>query len=280
MILPSNPTQLDIQKAIKDLESQMQQLFTSGSNGKAALVAAIEAGGGTVETAGTYPTFAELVAGVESIPTLPDIPEGFVLLSYLQSTRTQIINTGFTPTLGRHTFECEFELTEPNSAVSLFGARTNSGATTNPARAGNYYFNDVNRPTVYIGTTANVAALPSGQELLPDTRYTVRLEVDESTRSGLRQITGVPDAVINNFNGTAVTLDSLALFGAQTQGEFAEFGAFRIYSFKIWDNDILVRDFAPCFDALKDKPCMYCFVTRRAFYNVRPGADFLYGVDS
>lgn len=52
-----------------DVEGALAELFTSGSDGKAALETAIETKGGTVDKAGAVATFAELEDGIDSIPT-------------------------------------------------------------------------------------------------------------------------------------------------------------------------------------------------------------------
>lgn len=49
-----------------------------------------------------------------------------------------------------------------------------------------------------------------------------------------------------------------------------------VYSFKIWDDDILVRDFIPVLD-LNMRPAMYDKVSGELFYNQRTGADFTVG---
>ena len=210
-----------------------------------------------------------------SIPEPSGLPHGFFPLDYLQSTKTQVIDTGFIPTLGQHTIECEFELPEDNQSSSMFAARTNSGVTPAPARAGNWYFISRNRPSVYVGTTSNVTTLPSDLQL--HTRYTVRVEFNDSAKTVKRSLTGYSDANAT-YSGTIKTLDSLTFFGARTEGNYAEFGAFRIYSFKIWEDGELVRDLVPCFNVNIGRPCMYCRITAQPYYNARAGADFLYGV--
>ena len=52
-----------------DAQAAIDELFTSGSNGKATLETAIEAKGGTVDKAGAIATFTELEDGIDSIPT-------------------------------------------------------------------------------------------------------------------------------------------------------------------------------------------------------------------
>lgn len=51
-----------------NVKDALDELFTSVSDGKTALVADIEAKGGTVTQVGDVPTFEELSAGIESIP--------------------------------------------------------------------------------------------------------------------------------------------------------------------------------------------------------------------
>lgn len=52
-----------------DVQAAIDELFTSGSDGKAALETAIETKGGTVDKAGAVATFAELEDGIDSIPS-------------------------------------------------------------------------------------------------------------------------------------------------------------------------------------------------------------------
>lgn len=46
---------------------------------------------------------------------------------------------------------------------------------------------------------------------------------------------------------------------------------------KIYDNDILVRDFIPALDK-NGVPCMYDNITKKSYYNKGTGNDFLYGL--
>ena len=52
-------------------------------------------------------------------------------------------------------------------------------------------------------------------------------------------------------------------------------GKIKIYYFKIYDNDVLVRDFIPVLDNY-GTPCMYDKVERKFYYNAGTG-DFIAG---
>ncbi len=62
------------------------------------------------------------------------------------------------------------------------------------------------------------------------------------------------------------------LFGS-TWGNSPHDAKIRMYMCKIWDNDILIRDFVPVLDPNK-RPCMFDLVTQQPFYSVT-GVDFL-----
>lgn len=67
---------------------------------------------------------------------------------------------------------------------------------------------------------------------------------------------------------------NLALFGCNTANTITKSGCI-IYSCKIYDNDILVRDFIPVLDK-NGIACMYDKVNKQYYYNAGTG-EFLYG---
>ena len=206
-----------------------------------------------------------------------ELPFGYTHLNYLESTVSQILDTEFISASGVHDFECEFAITENTQGKSLFGARTNTGVSPSPGRIGNLYFNLQNRPSVYIGNTSNIFIPPVENALIVNEKYKLRLEVNQPNATVRRVLN---DGVLDNsgsFTGTTKILHSLHLFGAISEGNLQEFIAAKIYSFKIWESGVLVRDFVPALDET-NKPCMYCKITKKPYYNARTtGIDFLYG---
>ena len=70
---------------------------------------------------------------------------------------------------------------------------------------------------------------------------------------------------------SALTLFLMARNNNKTAGNFF---IGRLYGLKLYDNDLLVRDYIPVLDA-KGKPCFYEKVERKFYYNQGTG-EFLY----
>lgn len=74
---------------------------------------------------------------------------------------------------------------------------------------------------------------------------------------------------------------TLYLFSCNTSGETSSsMGEIRLYDCKIYDSDVLIRDYIPVLDK-SGKPCLYDKITKEYFYNQGTG-EFLYklkGID-
>lgn len=82
--------------------------------------------------------------------------------------------------------------------------------------------------------------------------------------------------VVNNTTATAFTSPAtLILFGLNNNGTAVSPTIDKIHYCKIWDNNILVRDYIPALDR-DGVPCMYDRVTKTPFYNAGTG-ELTYG---
>lgn len=78
-----------------------------------------------------------------------------------------------------------------------------------------------------------------------------------------------PKATLNNSTNV-----SIYIFNTHAESEYG--GALlKVYSFKLWNGDTLVRDVIPVLD-WNDVPCLYDKVSGELFYNQGTG-EFLYG---
>ncbi len=169
-------------------------------------------------------------------------------LEYIESTGTQYIDTGV---LATTTTDYEFvgSITEETKTVWIAGAPTwigvhkkaNTVAITQTSSGHTY--NNVNLNEVFtIGLFGNKA-------------YFNGVETNTLTR-----------------NKSTLTL---FLFAYHNSTNTPAMHAYvRMYSFKIWDNGELVRDFIPVLD-LNNKPCLFDKVSETLFYNQGTG-EFLY----
>jgi len=157
------------------------------------------------------------------------------------------------------------------------GARSN---TPDVRRSGTFYFSGTNKAGVYIGQTSNIFQLPSANTYVVGTRYFLDLEINEPTQTAKVKIHD-EQKIVNidssaKFTGSTKVTNTHTFFNATAEASMGERGSFRIYNYKIWEDGYLARSFVPCLDA-NGKPCMYCLVTKKPYYNAYNATDFLYG---
>ena len=192
------------------------------------------------------------------------LPDGYQEVRYLESSRTQYINTSILSPTGNHKIMVDIEMpTASNSGTTLFGTRE-SGTQ----RWGNPYFTSATSTSIYVGGTTGILAQPWVQ----NGRAKYSLEANNINKVVTVSHNGVERTA--SFTGTTVTTVPLYLFGAYNGG-IMERGTFRIYGCKIWIDGILMRDFVPALDE-SNRPCLFDLVSGTPFYNSGTG-EFLHG---
>lgn len=170
-------------------------------------------------------------------------------LSYIESTGTQYIDTGFNPNQNTRVV-FDFEVT--NTAVSFyFGSRISNAS----AQYG------------FCQTAATKVRSDYG------TKQTA-LTVD----TALRRVTIDKNKETCMYNGTAITSATstfqgtypLCLFAMNTSGTIGSYSIGKLYACQIYDNGTLVRDYIPVLD-FDDVACLYDKVRRERVYNAGTG---------
>ena len=206
----------------------------------------------------------ELYNGYDLVYRANLLPDGYAQLEYLQSSRTQYIDTGILSPTGNHKILVDIEMPlASNSGTTLFGTRESTAQ-----RWGNPYFATATSTSIYVGGTTGILSQPWAQ----NGRAEFSVEANNINKVVTVSHHGVERTA--SYTGTTVTTVPLYLFGAYNGG-IVERGTFRLYGCKIWLEDELVRDFIPCLDA-SGVPCFYDVVSRTAFYNQGTG-QFTYG---
>lgn len=155
------------------------------------------------------------------------LPSGYTQLEYIQSSGTQYINTSFVPNFEtRIVMDCEI-ISYPSNA-SFFGARAAAAgnditSNTLVIMAEGYVRSD------YYGSSVSNSSIPSG-----------RIIIDRSSNVTTFSATTLTNTVSNRSSN-----DALYLFATNTNGASSLPGRIRLYSCKIYDGEILVRDYIP-----------------------------------
>lgn len=187
-------------------------------------------------------------------------------VEYLESTGTQWIDTGVLV----------------SSAKLAAGMRTElvaSFASTNAAQAMlknviPYYFVGVNASGLFY---SGLGSTYTASNTTNDTAVH-KLILDSSTKQF-----SVDDVIATSYaNTTGTSQSNILLFGTTTLTSAMGFMCLaKVYSCKIWDNGVLVRDFRPVrvgTDATSWEGAMMDVLTRRIYRNAGSGA-FGYGND-
>lgn len=163
------------------------------------------------------------------------LPTGYTELEYLQSSGTQYIDTGFKPNHDTRVI-CKGCLDVDESAQWLFGARhsasqANFGFCTYKSKYYAYY----NTSGKAFDTSLNTSGI---------------LTVDCNKNTAELTANGMTDTVTASLtiNKTFECDYPLVLFACNTRGTISAASAV-IYSCKIYDDGVLVRDYIPCKNA-------------------------------
>ncbi len=177
----------------------------------------------------------------------------FNQLEYIESTGTQYIDTGIKP---NQDTRVALEFNDLNQSVAfLFGSRISSG---------NAEFGYLN------GTSVGQGARYGAQQGTLAITHNVKLTLNANKTQWALSNGNTTTFQSTTFQST----QNCALFGFNNGGS-VNFVSIRVYSCKIYDNNILIRDFIPAKDK-DDIVCLYDTVSKTFFYNQGTG-DFIAG---
>ena len=180
-------------------------------------------------------------------------------MEYLEATGTQYIDTGFKPS---NKTRILLDLETGDMQGFIYGARKGS---TSSDMCFLYAYTSGNKKNVRRGYASNNPIL-SATDALPYKRLLI-----DNNKNVLNIYEG--DTAIITNTSTAATFDtvvSLYLFSCNTNGSAGTLSAGKIYSCKIYEDDVLVRDFIPALDA-NNVPCLFDKVKGKCYYNAGSG---------
>lgn len=183
------------------------------------------------------------------------LPEGYTQLKYIESTGTQYVDTGFIPTSSNVKIVCEWIDTDTVTGKVVFG----SGDDTNKGYCVVYenklYIGDGNISNINVANIGSVNNL----ELSIQDDNTWKYSINGLFYSGA-------------YTGSINKSYSLYIFN---QSPFTNrMRKMKLFVFKIYDNNILVRNFIPCLNP-SNVAGLYDLVNG-VFYNDASGGVFNY----
>lgn len=155
------------------------------------------------------------------------LPEGYTQLAYIQSSGTQYIDTGFYPNQDT-SIEIDVEVTDTSATGWLFCGRT----AASDSAFGMYSY--VSTGKLYFVYGAKSVTFSDAKVL---TRQVCVVEKNKAT---------VDDETVTTTEQTFTSSATLCLLARNTAGTVATNTCAKLYSCKVYDNGVLIRDYKPC----------------------------------
>lgn len=177
---------------------------------------------------------------------------------YLQNTGTEYIDTGFVANQStRIVVDCDIDTTA-GLAMRVYGF-VDGGADLDCmlTDAGKWQIQ-------YASASKTVTASEGG-----------RLTIDQNKNA--YTVTGATKTISGTFTATTFTCSgSLFVFGRMSNGTLYTSSPFKLYSCRIYDADVLVRDFVPCVNS-QGEAGLYDRVNHKFYGNVADSGVFIVG---
>lgn len=176
-------------------------------------------------------------------------------LQYIESSGTQYINTGFKPNQDTRVV-MDFEPIAAYSSINaFFGVRDTSSATA---------------AKQFVLWNSGASALRSDyfgtNKALSITKLLSRKIVDKN-----KNITSVDGVSVTNTANSGQCSNDMVIFAANSAGAVSLYSKIRLYSFKIYDNGTLVKDFIPVLDN-NGIACLFERVNKQFYHNAGSGS--------
>ena len=179
------------------------------------------------------------------------LPEGYTKLDYIQSTGTQWIDTGYYWQHENVKIEMNALITSNSASQSLFGnEEPRSGgryfAIVPHGSNGNFSFYTGEKGSV--GSASVTVNKRFRMECFTTTAKSLTVKIDNTTRFTATY----PGTIMTYSNTTSTSANKGKVYiftnhnSSNSTHTSQRIGGMKLYSFKMWDNDVMVRNFIPC----------------------------------
>ena len=185
------------------------------------------------------------------------LPEGYTEVDYIESSGTQYVNTGFKPTSNTK-YELDIDSINSNDTAYIIGTIDGNSNRNNIYLTSNGYFS-AGYGSAYQSTTIKFQA---------NTKYNIKLDKNLFYIDNVLAYSFTEET----FNNTVTSY----LFARNNGGTIDRLTSMKLYSCKIYDNNIIVRNFIPCYRNSDNEIGLYDLVNNVFYTNAGTGT-FTYG---
>ena len=177
-------------------------------------------------------------------------------VDYIESTGTQYIDTGFVPTIANNTkIKAKVAYTAPADGQLLAGFDYGSGFLFG-------YLNSNKKFMNYAGSASESNIISVANQFY---------EIEQTYKNGSQTLIIDGETALTNSYSFSKTPYALYLFARNQSSGATLLSNLKLCYLKIYDNDVLVRDFKP----VKDGAGVYCLydeIEKRYYYNQGTGS--------
>lgn len=186
-----------------------------------------------------------------NIHTAPGLPAEYTRISYIESNGKQYIDTGYKPN-NRTTIEAIAQYADDSGTYpALFGARNGSNqqfwTAYSPAEG---FFSRYNTVNIFVSA-----------ELTDLHAFTLS-----------KNVFTIDESSISTAEATFQSNYNAYLFAVNAAGTASYLSSVKMYSCKIYEDDVLVRNYIPCVNS-DNEPGLYDLVTKK-FYSSQGNGSF------
>lgn len=188
------------------------------------------------------------------------LPNTYQQVEYIESNGTQYIDTGFAPNQNTNVYTKIKPSSLAGGNKSIFGYRTNVNSQHYGVTIGGT--NSISWYTGYGAESQN-----TGWTAILDTEYEIKKEK------------GVLNINNNQFTQTSENFScpgNMSIFAMHQSDTIIAYATMKLYYFKIYDNNNLVRDFIPCYRKSDNEIGLYDIVNN-VFYTNNGTGTFIKG---
>ena len=169
------------------------------------------------------------------------LPEGYTELEYIESSGNQYIDTGIYMD-GNNSIYVDFQLLETKRDIRVYGADFDSNTGISGFSNSLYQNGQAKFAFSYQDNNGNWVSTAIGTDLL---RHTFFLDGVNKTA---KMDGGVDSKSVSGYSASNTAVKTLYIFADNrpvNSNMVNYYSKMKLYSFKIWDNDTLIRDYIP-----------------------------------
>ncbi len=198
---------------------------------------------------------------------LNQLPKDYQEVEYIESSGTQYIDTGYKPTTDNMEAEIKCKLPSDTGSLSLFGANANSYPYFLTPYTNSSYGTRVFKH--WIGNSGGILSITLSEISV------VKYKINNGTLTC--NVNGSQTS--SSYSGSIQCGYNIFVFCKNNYGTPIENGyGYALYSFKLYDNNVLVRDFVPCYRKSDNVIGLFDLVQQKFYSNAGSGT-FLKGAN-